>query len=100
MVHLVFSDVAEPERSVTLLRVIDTRGSVIRTLVNANPDHAFDHGFHAEVSPNNSHIVYTSCRIQNGRRYKIPRRLVGDLIGVNYEIATIALDAGLLKVNM
>ena len=95
--HLVFSDVAEPERSVTLLRVIDTRGSVIRTLVNANPDHAFDHGFHAEVSPNNSHIVYTSCEFKTDVDIKYPDDWWADLIGVNYEIATIALDGSSKK---
>ena len=80
--HLIFSDV-------TLIRIVDAEGSRLRTIVDASPfkplfRERFPYGFHADVSPDGSRIVYSSCKPRG--RSPTGRQLY------NYEIATIAID--------
>lgn len=90
--HLVISDVPYPEYPASVLRVIDSGGSEIRTLIEANPVYSFLYGFYAEVSPNNSIIVYSSCEYKTEVDVAYTDDWAEEVIGLNYEIATIAFD--------
>ena len=63
--------------------VVDAEGAQVRELVNANPEGEFRWGFYADVSPDGSRVVYSTCeftRLRAGRLRPV------------YKIAAINLD--------
>ena len=46
----------------TTIQRINVEGSRLRVIVDANPQRALPYGFHADVSPDGSRIVYSTCR--------------------------------------
>ena len=85
----------------TAVMMVDVNGSRLRAIVDANPGFDFSHGFHADVSPDGSRIVYSSCQYPTDGLYATyrhadlgPRRRY-PLEGREryfYEIATVAVD--------
>ena len=81
--------------------MVDADGSRLRAIVDANPGFDFSHGFHSDVSPDGSRIVYSSCQYPTDDLYATyrhsdlgPRRRY-PLEGREryfYEIATVAVD--------
>ncbi len=73
---------------------VNIRNNELREIVDANPGgtptapYLFWYGFHADVSPNGSRIVYSTCEYQTSDSppYDDPR------LGVGYEIASISID--------
>ena len=59
--HLIVSDVAETRFSKSAISIIDVEGSQVRTVVDANPWASFPYGFHADLSPDGTRVVYSSC---------------------------------------
>ena len=57
---------------------VDIGGRYLRSIVDANPRHLFGWGFHADLSPDGSRIVYSSCEFRD------------EFDG--YEIATVNID--------
>ena len=74
-------------RAGTTLRVIDGAGINLRTLADVNPGNVFLYGFHADVSPDGSQVVYSSCEFPTGEGQLRPTRE-----DFNYEIVAINLD--------
>ena len=74
--HLIF-DFAES------IYVVDAEGTQVRELVNANPKGEFRLGFYADVSPDGSLVVYSTCEFTRLRAGRLQHE---------YEIATISLD--------
>ena len=74
-------------RAGTTLRVIDGAGTNLRTLADVNPGNVFLYGFHADVSPDGSQVVYSSCEFPTGEGQLRPTRE-----DFNYEIVAINLD--------
>ena len=65
----------------TAVMVVNADGSGRRTVVNANPvSPHFQYGFHADLSPDGSHIAYTSCQYQSKH------------MTLGFEIASVAID--------
>ena len=72
--HILFDD-----RST--IKLIDADGSRLQTVVDANPGYVLSYGVHADISPDGSRIVYTSCQYPTvglqllGRRNNTTTRL-------------------------
>lgn len=83
--HIVFEDE-------TRIMSVGVGSSRLRTIVDANPGYPFDYlGLHADVSPDGSSIVYTSCEYE----MEVEVRWRSDDSGREkyiYEIATVAVD--------
>ncbi len=84
----------------TAVMMIDVDGSRLRAIVDANPGNGFPYHFHADVSPDGSSIVYSSCQYPTDglyvryrhanlgrRRYPLEGRE-----RYIYEIASVAID--------
>ena len=84
----------------TAVMMVDADGSRLRAIVDANPGFDLMHGFHADLSPDGSHIVYSSCQYPTDGSYQMYqhselgwRRF--PLEGREryfYEIASVAID--------
>ena len=93
--HLVMSDRGRRGYMQSAISIVDTEGSEIRTIVDANPWDSLPYGFHADVSPDGSRVVYTSCEYP-----RCPKDTGCEEVEVdpddpkafNYEIATIGID--------
>ena len=73
------------------IMIASANGSSIRTIVDATTHrHEMPYGYHADISPDGSQLVYTTCQF--------PTRLLDPMFTGNewysYEIATISLDGG------
>ena len=55
----------------TAVMMVDADGSRLRVIVDANPGFDFKYRFHADVSPDGSHIVYTSCQYPTDGLYQV-----------------------------
>ena len=91
--QLIFSDRGtRPGLFQTSISIVDDEGSHVRTIVDANPRWHFVDGFYADLSPDGSRVVYSSC--------EYPRCLKGGTCDeeafysddFNYEIAAIGID--------
>ena len=86
-----------------IIKIASVEGFQDRTIVDANPDYEFKDGFHADLSPDGSTIVYSSCQ------FVIDQELLAELLTPTelkdkgkyidrwgplreYEIATIDVD--------
>ena len=84
----------------TAVMMVDADGSRLRAIVDANPGFDFSHGFHADVSPDGSRIVYSSCQYPTDDLYATyrhadlgPRRYPLEWRErYFYEIASVVLD--------
>ena len=84
----------------TAVMMVDVDGSRLRAIVDANPGYEFRDGFHADVSPDGSRIVYSSCQYPTDGLYVTYRH--ADLGYVRYplerrdkylyEIASVGID--------
>ena len=80
----------------TIISAVDAEGVNMRTIVDLNPGHAPEFGFHVDVSPNSSRIVYSSCEYETESLargfYDDADDWWGDREKYHYEIATVAID--------
>ena len=84
----------------TAVMMVGADGSRLRAIVDANPGFAFRHGFHADVSPDGSGIVYSSCQFPTDGLYLTyqqadrswGRYLLDGRSRYIYEIASVAID--------
>ena len=82
--HIVFDDG-------TRVMMVDVAGTRLDTVVDANPGQRFDFGFYADLSPDGSRIVYSSCEYRT-EEVRWPRKMDIERDHYHYEIATVALD--------
>ena len=76
------------------VKLVDTRGTRLRTIVDANPGREFAYGLYAHLSPDGTEVAYTSCEYPEKRE---PFAVFDPLLdrsrnGHNYEIATVSFD--------
>ena len=71
---------------------VDVEGTELETIVDANPGHRFNLGFHADLSADGSRIVYSSCEYWIDGLDTYETRWFPERGKYNYEIATVALD--------
>ena len=45
----------------TSIWIVDVAGTQLRMLVNANPRGSFEYGFHADISPDGTQVVFSTC---------------------------------------
>ena len=67
----------------------------MRTIVDANPGNSFQYGFYADVSPDGTRVVYSSCeypRCPKGTDCEEVEVDPDDRRAFDYEIATIGID--------
>ena len=83
--HIVFDDG-------TRVMMVDVEGTQLDTVVDANPGHWFDFGFHADLSPDGSRIAYSSCEYPTGEIDMSMPNSPSERRKYNYEIASVALD--------
>ena len=101
--HVVFSSLPEGSTGInrfaaSALYIVDADGARLRLLVDANPvegsrgeGNDFPYGFHADLSPDGTRILYTSCEFpMAGARRDAGKELTR--ADFNYEIAVINLD--------
>ena len=96
--HIIFSFVEGSRPSFTRtahsLGIIDVRGSRLRLVVDANPVESYygmPYGFYADISPDGSRVVYTSCEFpKTGRQGVVGEKR--EPADYNYEIAVINVD--------
>lgn len=69
--------------------IVDATGTRLSMIVDSNPGHQSAYGYHADVSPDSTQVVYSSCEYPKERivAYQGPERKLHD-----YEIAVIDLD--------
>ncbi len=74
--------------------VVDAEGSRLRKLVDANPvkGYGFAYGFHADLSPDGTRILYTSCEFPTVVGTDGNPTREASRADFNYEIAVINLD--------
>ncbi len=94
------ADIVFKEIDDSTLSAIDTEGTLLQTIANANPGYLMPYGFHFDVSPDGSQVVYSSCeyRTERGLDQDVPegfdppedRRPEREKH--NYEIVTVAID--------
>ena len=93
--NLIVSDVAEAHFNRSAISIVSAEGSQVRTIVDANPWDEFPYGFYADLSPDGSRIVYTSCeypRCPKGADCEEVEVDPDDREAFDYEIATIGID--------
>ena len=83
--HIVFDDGSR-------VMIVDVDGVRLETIVDANPGHQFDFGFHADLSRDGSRIVYSSCEYSIDGLDTYETRRFPERGKYNYEIVTVALD--------
>ena len=93
--HIVFDDGSR-------VMMVDLEGTRLDTVVDANPGHWynddanpplwFDYGFHADLSPDGTRIVYSSCEYPTGDIDTSAADWRSERRKYNYEIASVALD--------
>ncbi len=66
--------------------IVDVTGVQLDALVNVNPDHSLGYGFHADISPDGTRIVYATCEFHSSDSSFVQRE------DYNYEIAVINFD--------
>ena len=71
---------------------VDVDGIELDTVVDANPGHRFNYGFHADLSPDGARIVYSSCEYPTGEVEMSAADRESEREKYNYEIATVAVD--------
>ena len=88
--HVLFDDGSR-------VMIVNVEGTRLETIVDANPGNRFRDGFHVDLSPDGSRIVYSSCefRIDGLDTYETDWFPVRGKY--NYEIATVALDGSAPK---
>ena len=77
------------------ISIVDAEGSEVRTVVDANPGHIFPYGFYADLSPDGTRIVYSSCEYPRCKGTDCEKWVEidpDDREAFNYEIATIGID--------
>ena len=82
--------------------MVNAEGSELDTIVDANPGHFFTYGFHADLSPDGSRLVYSSCEYPTGEVDMSAADQRSERRKYHYEIATVALagpDPRRLTVN-
>ena len=67
--------------------VVDAEGTQVRKVADANPGELFKYGIHADLSPDGSRIVYSSCEFSTEGTVRYSERE-----NYNYEIVVINLD--------
>ncbi len=72
--------------------IVGADGSGLRVVVDANPGLNFRDGFYADVSPDGSSIVYTSCQYTSEISEYRTREGVIERDYYHYEIGTVAID--------
>ena len=73
------------------IQAVDVSGSRLQTVVDANPrNRFFMHGVHADVSPNGSRMVYTTCEFRTEEDPEVS----GGWDDYNYEVAMVDVDGG------
>ena len=74
----------------TAILVVDAAGTQLRQIADVNPGDWPPYGFHADVSPDGTRVVYATCQFPTERDVRFtpdPERAK-----LQYEIATINLD--------
>lgn len=74
-------------RGPTALGVVDAVGTRLELLADVNPGNRFLYGFSADISPDGSQVIYSSCEFPTGEGRWGPEREHYD-----YEIVAINLD--------
>lgn len=84
-----------------VIKMASVEGAQHRTIVDANPDYEFKDGFHADLSPDGSTIVYSSCQFALDQRLLAPFELEDIDLYIDtwgpwrhYEIATVDVGGG------
>ena len=82
-----------------ILYFVDSRGLALRKLTDVNPRNDFmGYGLSAEISPDGSRVVYTSCEYPTQERYRSEYSVNDypdwrdDPRSYNYEIALLSID--------
>ena len=70
----------------TAIWIVDAQGTQTRMVVDANPGHFFVYGFHADLSPDGSRIVYSTCEYPTEGKF-----LYSERENYHYEIAVMNL---------
>ncbi len=70
----------------TAIWQVDAAGSRLEMLVDTNPGHDSQYGIHADISPDGTQLVYTSCEDPFLQTPSLKRS------GYDYEIAVIGMD--------
>lgn len=77
---------AEDVFSYSAIWLVDAAGSQLHMLVDANPGHESQYGHHAEISPDGTQLVFTSCEFVHQYRGD------GERSAYNYEIAVVPMQ--------
>ena len=67
--------------------IVDTAGTKLQNLVTVSPFERASYGIYADVSPDGTQVVYTSCEFPTGTEYEAVEQEL-----YNYEIAVMKLD--------
>ena len=67
--------------------MVDANGTQVHRIVDANPGDIFEYGYYANVSPDGTKIVYSTCEFPTEGDFTYSERE-----NYNYEIAVINLD--------
>ena len=67
--------------------IVDTAGTKLQNLVTVSPFERASYGIYADVSPDGTQVVYTSCEFPTGTEYEVVEQEL-----YNYEIAVMKLD--------
>ncbi len=70
----------------TTIWIVDTAGVRLNALVDVNPDNELGYGFHADISPDGTRMVYATCEFHSSDTLFVQRD------DYNYEIAVINLN--------
>ena len=68
-----------------LILALDIAGAQVREVADADEDYRFDYGFYADVSPDGSRIVYSTCEY-------VLDEPEGGMYSEGYEIVTVNID--------
>ena len=83
----------------TAIMVIDAAGTRLHMLVDAHPQGIFNYGFHADISPDGTHIVFSACKYPWDLQFLRAKRS-NALLSLpvdspdDYDVALISIDGG------
>ena len=83
----------------TTIMVVNTAGTQLRMLVDALPRDSFRYGFHADVSPDGTQVVFSACQFPWELQFLSAKR-ANALLSLpvyspdGYDVALISIDGG------